>query len=75
MDSKVQWPSWMVQTVRDKGYTEEMSAHCTPRRCGNCINDNHLGTPAMATYWRFTANKQGGKNKSSRRPVCEAHAK
>jgi hypothetical protein len=56
-------------------FTEYLSMLGKQRRCADCI-DSYVGIRGrMATLWRFTANKQGGINRSSRRPVCEAHAK
>jgi hypothetical protein len=67
MESNTQWPAWMVKAVAAKGFVEEIGEHTTTRRCSECL--------VPATKWKFKANREGGKNKSSRRPVCEAHAK
>lgn len=55
-------------------FIEKMGVQGSVRKCGDCIDQYRYGL-TTATHWRFTANKEGGINRSSRRPVCEAHAK
>jgi hypothetical protein len=54
-------------------FVEKMNPLCTPRKCADCLNEFQAAYPA--THWRFKANEIGGKNKGSRRPVCDMHAK
>jgi hypothetical protein len=39
--------------------------HATARKCAECQQP--------AVKWGFTANKNGGINKSSRTPLCASH--
>jgi hypothetical protein len=48
-----------------KSVIEEMDARTTPRLCAECARP--------ATLWRYRRNVEGGKDKSSKRPMCEAH--
>jgi len=48
------------------GQVTEIPVAATARQCYECR------LPAM--YFRFTRSKQGGIDKSSRQPVCSAHA-
>jgi hypothetical protein len=47
---------------------EAMSERCTDRRC----SDWRQAAPCQnrARFWQFFADAIGGKDKSSRRPVC-----
>jgi hypothetical protein len=38
----------------------------TPRKCESCQQ--------AASYWKFSVDTKGGKDKSSRVPVCEKHS-
>lgn len=52
---------------------EAMNERCTDRRCSDWTG----AAPCQnrATFWRFLADAFGGKDKSSRRPVCGQHWK
>ncbi len=44
---------------------QEISGHSTPRKCYMC--------QGPAVEWKFKANKTGGIDKSSKKPVCADH--
>ena len=44
---------------------ERIAEHSTPRKCATCQQP--------ASYWKFKTDTNGGKDKSSRVPVCEKH--
>lgn len=43
-------------------FFELMPAEVTPRKCHVCFEP--------ASWWLFAANRHGGKNLTSRQPVC-----
>lgn len=49
-----------------KMFYEPFKGHETNRRCAEC--------PRHASAWRFIEDDFGGKDKSSKRPVCSSHA-
>ena len=44
-----------------------INSYQTPRKCCECQKP--------ATMWKFTVDRFGAADKSSRTPVCEEHAK
>ena len=70
LPSGMQLPSWMTAKAKSTGYVDPMEDHVTPRRCSVCIGEYKK---TQATHWKYKANKAGGINKSSRKPVCAQH--
>lgn len=58
-----------------KTFFEPIPEHSTPRKCSSCLRHPEAGVqPSPATHWRYRADRDGAKDKSSRQPVCERHA-
>lgn len=60
-----------------KTFIEPIAAHCTERTCSDCLNDYEniaVVRSQKASFWRFTADERGAKDKTSRIPVCTRHA-
>lgn len=58
-----------------KTFFEPIPDHATKRQCAVCLSSPAIGNAlSAATFWRYNADKAGNKDKSSRQPVCDAHA-
>lgn len=51
--------------MKKMNYYQYIGHRQTPRKCAECQK------PAF--QWRFTTDKLGNINKSSRTPICDAH--
>jgi len=56
-------------------FFEPIPERATRRTCADCLRDYAVATvrSESAVYWRFGTDKLGGKDKSTRTPVCLRH--